>query len=372
LYLDGGQVDSTGSGPKPSGDRTFKIGGQTDFGHYWDGRIDDVRVYDKALSDSEVSNLYANGAITDGTPFFDATITNITSPVKPGNTLDVTVDVTNNGTDSDTQTVTLSIDNGVGQVDSTSVTLSGGGSTTQTLSWSVPSGQTEQDYTATVASADDTASQTVTVNSVTVVDDFEDGNLAEYTDQSEPAASATITNQAFAGSHALELTAEVVSGPDAENAGVFSGSGLPNYPSAGDTFEFRFFVDDANGTPNDTVFGFFAGGFSSNNYEIRFDHINGRLRFEKRDGSGFNPTTVANVAIPTQEWLRCEVDTTAGGGTITVTLDDSTGTQLATGSVTDSTFTSGGIFAFHSTRLSPEITQQGDTTRALYDNIQII
>jgi len=80
--------------------------------------------------------------------------------------LDVTADVTNSGTDQDTQTLTLDINNGVGQVDSTSVTLAGGGSTTQTLSWAVPSGQTEQDYTATVASADDSASQTVTVSSV--------------------------------------------------------------------------------------------------------------------------------------------------------------------------------------------------------------
>jgi hypothetical protein len=96
---------------------------------------------------------------------FDVTITSTTGPVKPGNTLDVTADITNNGTDSDTQTVTLDIDNSVGQVDSTSVTLSGGGSTTQTLSWAVPSGQTEQDYTASVSSADDSASQTVTVGS---------------------------------------------------------------------------------------------------------------------------------------------------------------------------------------------------------------
>jgi len=94
---------------------------------------------------------------------FDVTITGTNGPVQPGNTLDVTVDVSNAGTDSDTQTVTLDIDNGVGQVDSQSVTLSGGGSTTQTLSWSVPSGQSEQDYQATVSSADDTASQTVTV-----------------------------------------------------------------------------------------------------------------------------------------------------------------------------------------------------------------
>jgi len=100
---------------------------------------------------------------------FNVTITGTNGPVQPGNTLDVTVDITNNGTGQDTQTVTLDINNSVGQVDSTSVTLAGGGSTTQTLSWSVPSGQTKQDYTATVASADDTASQTVAVGLETIV-----------------------------------------------------------------------------------------------------------------------------------------------------------------------------------------------------------
>jgi len=111
----------------------------------------------------------ANGVIqtvVSATPQFDVTITSTTSPVSPGDELGVTADVTNTGGAQGTQTITLNINNSVGQVDSTSVTLSAGGSTTQPLSWAVPSGQTEQDYTATVASADDTASQTVTVSSV--------------------------------------------------------------------------------------------------------------------------------------------------------------------------------------------------------------
>jgi len=98
---------------------------------------------------------------------FDVTIASTTSPAAPGNTLDVTVDVTNTGDETGTQTVTLDI-GGVGQVDSQGVPLTGGQSSTTTLSWSVPSSQTEQDYQATVSSADDTASQTVTVASATV------------------------------------------------------------------------------------------------------------------------------------------------------------------------------------------------------------
>jgi len=111
---------------------------------------------------------------------FDVSITGTNGPVEPGNTLDVTADVSNSGTDQDTQTVTLDINNSVGQVDSTSVTLSGGGSTTQTLSWAVPSGQAEQDYTATVASADDTASQTVTVGSAAFTTSMFQNPIQQY------------------------------------------------------------------------------------------------------------------------------------------------------------------------------------------------
>jgi hypothetical protein len=110
----------------------------------------------------------ANGVIqtvSSATAQFDVAIASTTSPVAPGDELGVTATVDNTGGAQGTQTITLDINNGVGQVDSASVTLSAGGSTTQTLSWVVPSGQTKQDYQATVASADDSASQTVTVGS---------------------------------------------------------------------------------------------------------------------------------------------------------------------------------------------------------------
>jgi len=102
---------------------------------------------------------------------FDVSITDASpSPVVPGETLTVDASLTNSGTDSDTQTITLDVDNGVGQVDSSLEAAQGGASKTVPLSWAVPSGQTEQDYQATVASADDSASQTVTVGIATLGD----------------------------------------------------------------------------------------------------------------------------------------------------------------------------------------------------------
>ena len=65
LYLDGSSVNST---PAPgvtmsSTAYSFEIGGNTNGNtyHYFNGSIDDVRVYDRALSATEVVNLYNMG-----------------------------------------------------------------------------------------------------------------------------------------------------------------------------------------------------------------------------------------------------------------------------------------------------------------------
>lgn len=119
------------------------------------------------------------------TTTFTVTITGTSSPVAPGDTLDVTADISNTGNSSGTQTITLEIDNGVGQVDSTSTTVSSGGTVTKTLQWAVPSGQTQQQYTATVSSNDDTATETVTVDSVPA------GGVARLTFDTADTSSST-------------------------------------------------------------------------------------------------------------------------------------------------------------------------------------
>jgi hypothetical protein len=118
---------------------------------------------DTSVEDGE-QYFYRVTSYTEDPAFFEVTISSTNSPVQPGTTLDVTADVTNTGNNSAQQTVTLDINNGVGQADSVLLELAGGSSTTQTLSWAVPSGQTEQNYQATVSSDDDSASQTVTVD----------------------------------------------------------------------------------------------------------------------------------------------------------------------------------------------------------------
>ncbi len=54
----------TGGNNAPPGSRNLTIGRRHDGGHPWKGRIDDVRIYNRALSPTEVSQLYAIDGIT--------------------------------------------------------------------------------------------------------------------------------------------------------------------------------------------------------------------------------------------------------------------------------------------------------------------
>jgi len=250
---------------------------------------------------------------------FDVTITSVSpDPVAPGNTLDVTVDITNNGTDSDTQTVTLDIDNGVGQVDSASVTLSGGASVTKTLSWSVPSGQTEQDYQATVSSADDTASQTVTVISVTVVDDFEDNNLAEYSEPNTNMFSTTSTN-AGEGTYALKVGQ--VSGSGQPQLLSKQTDGLNYYPQKGDVVSGlgRPLVGSSASVNPSYMVGCESVNAGVAGYAAFVDANSNVIRIQRLDddGSGgfiYNVLASDSVTITEDEWYDLELQWHDGSG----------------------------------------------------------
>jgi PKD repeat protein len=95
---------------------------------------------------------------------FLVNITGTNTPVE-GDPLNVDYNVTNTGSASGTQTITLEVDGS--QRDSTSVSLSSGTSQTGTLTWGTSQGDSGS-YTATVTSTNDTATQSVTVQSATV------------------------------------------------------------------------------------------------------------------------------------------------------------------------------------------------------------
>jgi PGF-CTERM protein len=93
---------------------------------------------------------------------FSVAIDSTNSPVEEGETLNVSVDVTNTGDLEGTQTVALSADGSV--ISSKSLTLGGGERRSVTLSWTPVSGDAGS-YTVTIASANDSASAAVTIES---------------------------------------------------------------------------------------------------------------------------------------------------------------------------------------------------------------
>ena len=63
-YVDGSMdADYATTDGTTDGGSVFSWGGSTRTGDYFDGWLDDVRVYNKGLSSSEVSNLYQTGSI---------------------------------------------------------------------------------------------------------------------------------------------------------------------------------------------------------------------------------------------------------------------------------------------------------------------
>lgn len=125
------------------------------------------------------------------------------------------------------------------------------------------------------------------------------------------------------------------------NTGISSTSGLPNYPSKGDTFAFWVY----NGT--DSSGGEMMFGTDS---EVREPDNMYRAQLGGSDydaialkkASGGTTTTIADgrVDIEVGEWYRLIVE---WGDTIKLTLEDEAGNELQTASAVDTDYSSGGI-----------------------------
>jgi hypothetical protein len=64
LYVDGSLAGSSPFGTYSNGNYDIRIGEQARGGGHFPGDIDDPRIYDKGLTDSEASNLYNTGSIS--------------------------------------------------------------------------------------------------------------------------------------------------------------------------------------------------------------------------------------------------------------------------------------------------------------------
>ena len=274
--------------------------------------------------------------------FFDVAISSTNSPVNEGSDLNVDYSVVNTGFSlNNTQDIRLNIDSTEEDRD-TNITLSPSSSTTGTLTWTTPSSSAGT-YNASVLSDDDTASTSVTVEAGpaipdSVVDNFEDANISEYT--GDTASFSTTTTNVIEGTYALEANSP------ADNDRITSESGLNNYPSKGDIFS--AVVRDPGIWPI-LLYGW--GGESG--YGIRLPTSSNEFNIFRFDDSK-TPTTLNTVSATLSENVYYEVEIEWHDGTGAEAdnthvvnlydIDDTSNppfdriSKIATGTVTDSTY----------------------------------
>jgi hypothetical protein len=177
-----------------------------------------------------------------------------------------------------------------------------------------------------------------------VIDGFEDGDVAEYTEELASTFTAA-TDTVHSGTYAGKIEGDVDGLPS--NGRWYSNSGLPRYPEAGDVFEWWFYLNQSG---DHAIIGWcMESEGRGDNYQIAALNDSaevGNSRFEIKKYSGGSATILteeSDVGINTGAWYRVNVDH-ASGGDITATLYDSNGTQLSQISATDSEYTTGGIY----------------------------
>lgn len=176
------------------------------------------------------------------------------------------------------------------------------------------------------------------------IDNFDDGDLSEY--DSVPSTWYTQTNTVYEGTHAVRN--------DADNGDhqLISTSGLSNYPSAGDTFEYyarREGVADSALTVN------FAYVSNDNRYLLADDPVTDELSFRKEVDNSFTTIASAGSSVPLDTWARFEVDWGAGGSFSFLSENPDTGTTYASFSATDTDFSSGGFAWAHSNFFNDQV-----------------
>jgi hypothetical protein len=180
-------------------------------------------------------------------------------------------------------------------------------------------------------------SPTPTPRPGTVVDGFERSSLGPYTGRTS--AFRVQKGTAFTGDRALAI--------ERIGAGIYSTSGLPAYPSAGDRFRFACRFGGSRGRGPDIACRF---GVQSEDpgrsYAINVGRLDTGLKLSRRNGSESIGMAREDIEAPTNEWLLVTLDW-GNDGTLRAVLHDTDGTapgrRLASVKATDSTYTDGGI-----------------------------
>jgi hypothetical protein len=168
--------------------------------------------------------------------------------------------------------------------------------------------------------------------STLIIDDFEDGDLAEYSFDRGSSGANVVSSPTFSGSNAL-----AISNTDTE---MISLTGLANYPSAGDTFSYWIQATDGADDINLT----YGIRDHDNRYFVRVNFANDELRLYRYDNATAYKLaeTTTGFTLSQDVWYRVEVDWEASC-THTVGVFRKDGNLLARVSAKDTTCMGGGI-----------------------------
>ncbi|MFC4553481.1 MULTISPECIES: hypothetical protein [Halorussus] len=163
-----------------------------------------------------------------------------------------------------------------------------------------------------------------------IVDNFQDGDLNEYRFDRGSSGASVVTSPTKTGEYALEIA-----GTSTE---MISTAGLNHYPSAGSTMS--YWIRGTNGADRTN----FTYGVQdhTNRYFVRVNPEQGALGLYRTENGTSTKLAGTGVALSQDTWYEVDIEW-ARDGTHTVTLFNSSGTQLAQISATDSTWSSGGV-----------------------------
>ncbi len=168
------------------------------------------------------------------------------------------------------------------------------------------------------------------------IDYYEDNDLGEYT-KTRNGSSSTTTTDSYEGSYALEQT---FSGTN--YAEIQSTSGLNAYPKQGDTVTWHVKRNSNTDTAYALFYAVQSETDSPDSYQVDIRPANGSFRIVK--WSSGSPTALNSVSAsyPSNEWMTVKLDW-GNDGSMTATIEDSTGTEIASVSASDTAYSSGGI-----------------------------
>lgn len=177
-------------------------------------------------------------------------------------------------------------------------------------------------------------SASVVLPTKNIVDNFEDGDIAEYS--GDTGQFGNTTNVVKDGSYALKGTTS------GNPYGISSTSGLSNYPQAGDKFSTWMRVaSSSSGAQPEIQYAAQSETDLPNGYRVELDVANDEIKLKRVDSNGATTLDNASVTLSEDTWYRVEVDW-GSDGSHTVTIYES-GSSIKSLSASDKTFTSGGF-----------------------------